>query len=77
MKKNAFAALTLFLATMSGQQGNIVPGNAVNGEALYYTDGCYACHGYNGETGARAFVGHWDISPPSRLSSPSCAAART
>ena len=20
---------------------------------------CYACHGYNGETGARAFVGKW------------------
>jgi mono/diheme cytochrome c family protein len=66
MKKNAIAALTLFLATMSGQQGNIVPaptspvtGNAVNGKALYYTYGCYACHGYNGETGARAFVGHW------------------
>ena len=49
MKKNAIAALTLFLATMSGQQGNIVPaptspvtGNAVNGKALYYTYGCYA-----------------------------------
>jgi mono/diheme cytochrome c family protein len=66
MKKHAIAALTLFLATMSGQQGKIVPaptspvtGNAVNGKALYYTYGCYACHGYNGETGARAFVGHW------------------
>src|SRR6202046_1913716 len=36
-----------------------VTGNAATGKALYYAYGCYACHGYNGETGARAFVGHW------------------
>jgi mono/diheme cytochrome c family protein len=36
-----------------------VSGNAVSGKGLYYTYGCYACHGYNGETGARAFVGRW------------------
>src|ERR1700735_272356 len=36
-----------------------VTGNAAAGKALYYSYGCYACHGYNGETGARAFVGHW------------------
>jgi mono/diheme cytochrome c family protein len=36
-----------------------VTGNAVNGKALYYSYGCYACHGYNGETGQRAFVGRW------------------
>src|ERR1700674_1607181 len=36
-----------------------VTGNAGNGKALYYSYGCYACHGYNGETGARAFVGRW------------------
>jgi mono/diheme cytochrome c family protein len=36
-----------------------VTGNAVNGKALFYSYGCYACHGYNGETGARAFVGRW------------------
>jgi mono/diheme cytochrome c family protein len=36
-----------------------VTGNAANGKALYYSYGCYACHGYNGETGARAFVGRW------------------
>jgi mono/diheme cytochrome c family protein len=36
-----------------------VTGNAANGKALYYSYGCYACHGYNGETGARAFVGNW------------------
>src|SRR5579862_1625949 len=36
-----------------------VTGNAANGKAVYYQYGCYACHGYNGETGARAFVGRW------------------
>ncbi len=36
-----------------------VTGNAARGKALYYSYGCYACHGYNGETGARAFVGRW------------------
>lgn len=36
-----------------------VTGNATAGKGLYYSYGCYACHGYNGETGARAFVGNW------------------
>jgi mono/diheme cytochrome c family protein len=36
-----------------------VTGNAANGKALFQTYGCYACHGYNGETGARPFVGRW------------------
>ena len=36
-----------------------VTGNAVSGKKLFYSYGCYACHGYNGETGARPFVGRW------------------
>jgi mono/diheme cytochrome c family protein len=36
-----------------------VTGNAANGKGLYFSYGCYACHGYNGETGARPFVGRW------------------
>jgi len=36
-----------------------VTGNAATGKGLYYSYGCYACHGYNGETGARPFVGRW------------------
>jgi mono/diheme cytochrome c family protein len=36
-----------------------VTGNAVSGKGLYFAFGCYACHGYNGETGARPFVGRW------------------
>jgi mono/diheme cytochrome c family protein len=35
-----------------------VSGNSTNGKALYYNYSCYACHGFNGETG-RAFVGNW------------------
>ena len=36
-----------------------VTGNPANGKSLFYSYGCYACHGYNGETGARPFVGRW------------------
>jgi|GEM_PF-504665 len=36
-----------------------VTGNATAGKQLYFEYSCYACHGYNGETGARPFVGAW------------------
>lgn len=36
-----------------------VTGNAANGKKLYYDYSCYACHGFNGETGARPFVPNW------------------
>lgn len=36
-----------------------VTGNAAAGKGFYFSYGCYACHGYNGETGARPFVGRW------------------
>ena len=70
----ALAALTLPIITLNAQQGgrgaaqavkNVPPptspvtGNAANGKTLFYQFGCYACHGYNGETGARPFVGRW------------------
>jgi mono/diheme cytochrome c family protein len=35
-----------------------VTGNASAGKTLYESYSCYACHGFNGETG-RAFVGNW------------------
>ena len=43
------------------QPGADKPGHRerVDGKPLYYSYGCYACHGYNGETGARPFVGRW------------------
>ena len=36
-----------------------VTGDPAHGKQLYYDYSCYACHGYNGETGARPFVGNW------------------
>lgn len=33
------------------------PADPSIGKALYYEHGCYACHGFNGETGARDLVG--------------------
>jgi mono/diheme cytochrome c family protein len=36
-----------------------VTGDPVNGKGLFFAYNCYACHGYNGETGQRAFVGNW------------------
>jgi mono/diheme cytochrome c family protein len=55
------AALTPVFATAADAPAPTSPvsGNAASGKALYYTYGCYACHGYNGETGARPFVGRW------------------
>jgi mono/diheme cytochrome c family protein len=64
------AALTLSAVTLNAQRGgelsankpaptSPVTGNSVSGKKLYYSYGCYACHGYNGETGYRAFVGNW------------------
>src|SRR5580658_1845539 len=52
-------------AVSAQQSGNApaptspVTGNASSGKALFYSYGCYACHGYSGETGARPFVGRW------------------
>ncbi len=34
-------------------------GRSSSRQELYYAYSCYACHGYDGETGARAFVGNW------------------
>jgi mono/diheme cytochrome c family protein len=36
-----------------------VTGNPTTGKKLYYDYACYSCHGYTGETGARAFVPNW------------------
>jgi mono/diheme cytochrome c family protein len=66
-----FAVLTAPVATLNAQRGGGGPlpnkpapttpvtGSAASGKGLYYSFGCYACHSYNGETGARPFVGRW------------------
>jgi mono/diheme cytochrome c family protein len=66
----ALVVLTVSAVTLNAQRGggpvlnnpaptSPVSGNPANGKVLYSAYGCYACHGYNGETGARAFVGRW------------------
>ena len=38
-------------------QDQTAAGDAVRGKQVFYDHACYACHGYNGETGARDLVG--------------------
>lgn len=67
MKKNVAISLIALMSPLVVSRGaansqaptSPVSGNAASGKALYYSYGCYACHGYNGETGARPFVGSW------------------
>jgi len=47
-------AASLVLVSLVAAQDRA--GDAVRGEQLYYDHGCYGCHGYNGETGARDLV---------------------
>ena len=49
-------ALTLLVSTTTRAQipaRALAPGNASNGKALFLAHQCFACHGYNGETGTR------------------------
>ncbi len=66
----ALSALALPLAINAQQGGRGAPankpaptspftGNAVAGKKLFYSYGCYACHGYSGETGIRPLGGTW------------------
>jgi mono/diheme cytochrome c family protein len=48
------AATALALGAVLAQQAR---GDAENGKQLFYAHGCYGCHGFNGETGARDLVG--------------------
>jgi mono/diheme cytochrome c family protein len=49
-----FAALTaLGNAAQPGSQS----GDPGRGKRLYYSQGCYECHGFNGQTGVRHLVG--------------------
>ena len=37
----------------AARSGTFAPGNASNGKGVYFAHQCWACHGYNGETGTR------------------------
>jgi mono/diheme cytochrome c family protein len=49
------AAVLAALAGAAAAQGT--NGDAAKGKSLYYANGCYGCHGFNGQTGARNLVG--------------------
>jgi mono/diheme cytochrome c family protein len=50
----AATALALALGAVGAQESH---GDAALGKELFYAHGCYGCHGFNGETGARDLVG--------------------
>jgi len=47
---------SLLLATLLPVALLAQEGNAANGKKLYVKDGCYECHGYNGQGGAGARI---------------------
>ena len=52
----AVIGLALLVTSVGGAQapaGAVAPGNAASGKALFTAHQCWACHGYNGETGTR------------------------
>jgi len=55
MKCPFLLALTVF--AVAATAADPPAGNATRGKQLFRTHGCYECHGYNGETGARDLVG--------------------
>jgi mono/diheme cytochrome c family protein len=48
------AGVTAFAGAVAAQGP---AGDAAKGKRLYYVNGCYGCHGFNGQTGARNLVG--------------------
>lgn len=50
----AAASLTVLIPA-AGKTPRAV--DAARGKQLYYQQGCYGCHGFNGETGVRRLVG--------------------
>ena len=51
-------ALTLWVLPLAGQS-TAKAGNAVSGKKLYIADGCYQCHGLQGQGGSAAPVGSY------------------
>ncbi len=50
------AVMAFFVAHSAGAQEGAKPPEVSNGKRLYYAHGCFGCHGFNGETGARDLV---------------------
>ena len=55
MRACATVGIVVLFSAIGGAQAPSSPasGNAGNGKALFLAHQCYACHGYNGETGTR------------------------
>ena len=47
----------LLAATIAALAANAQDSAIERGRALFHEQGCYGCHGFNGETGARDLVG--------------------
>lgn len=65
MTTRLFFLIPLFTLTLLGQSPAAV-GNAENGKKLYMADGCYQCHGREGQGGSSAPVGSYGprLAPP-------------
>lgn len=55
MRAYATVAISFVLAAIGHVQppAPLAPGNSRNGKTLFIAHQCFACHGYNGETGTR------------------------
>jgi mono/diheme cytochrome c family protein len=51
--KTTIAITVLLLGTAGAAHAQDNVGNVANGKALFLAHQCFACHGYNGETGTR------------------------
>jgi mono/diheme cytochrome c family protein len=51
------AKIVLIAAGLAAFAGAASAQDAARGKQLYYANGCYGCHGFNGQTGARNLVG--------------------
>lgn len=59
-------ALTLSVGPTYGQSTSVKASDADNGKKLFTADGCYQCHGRQGQGGAAAPVGSYGprLAPP-------------
>jgi mono/diheme cytochrome c family protein len=49
--------IAILAAGLAALAGTATAQDAAKGKSLYYVNGCYGCHGFNGQTGARNLVG--------------------
>jgi ubiquinol-cytochrome c reductase cytochrome c subunit len=57
VKRPAVLGVALLAFATGVPAADAPAGNVARGKQLFRAHGCYQCHGYNGETGARDLVG--------------------